>query len=69
MFIVQNIQNCHSAKYYKYFVYNIMDHLYSSKERKGSVFKYLLNAALNCTFSFLRFVTLCGEMSKIPISA
>jgi len=68
MFIVQNIQNCHSAKCYKYFVYNIMDHLYLykthlKKERGVSLSLFLL------LLSFLRFDPLFGEMLKILISA
>ena len=50
-----------------------MDHLYLCKthlnNEKGRVFKYLLNAVLNSTFSFLRFFPLCDEMLKILISA
>jgi hypothetical protein len=51
MFIVQIIQNCHSAKYYtlKYFVYNIMDQLYLYKthlkiewDMSSSIFLMLL---------------------------
>jgi len=47
-------------------MYRINDHPTQYKEQ---VFNYLLNATLNCAFSFLRSVRLSGKVLKMPMPA
>ena len=42
---------------------------HSSTQYKERVFKYLLNATLNCVFSFLRLVRPSGKVLKVSIPA
>jgi hypothetical protein len=64
---MQSTQNYYRAKYYKYFIYSFMDHLYTKQNHlqcNECVFQYLFNATLKFSFSILRLMRLRDKLLK-----
>jgi len=62
----------YSIKYYKYFTKTILYIIFAHKKfiyRVKRICLYFLKAALNCSLSFLRIVTLGGKLLKIFVPA